>query len=177
MTKILAFGDSYVAGYGVDFDQCWVYKLEQLLQKPIANLGMNGAWITELSGSPPTLEAKDVLLVLGGANDFLGEGTVAQVMASYEHLKTHAKQAGARCMIILPPTPVIVEEDLFVGLNMIRSLQEKLKELNEKAEGLHLDEVIPKDPGLYIDGIHLTPEGHGLIARAVYEYGVEKDIF
>lgn len=177
MTKILAFGDSYVAGYGVDFDQCWVYKLEQLLRRPIANLGMNGAWITELSENPPALEAGDVLLVLGGANDFLGEGTVTQVMASYESLKTYANKAGARCLIILPPTPVIVEEDLFVGLNMIRSLREKLKELNEKAEGLHLDRVIPKDPALYIDGIHLTPEGHGLIARAVYEYGVEKNIF
>lgn len=166
-----------MAGYGVDFDQCWVYKLEQLLRVPIINLGINGAWITELSEYPPALEAGDVLLVLGGANDFLGEGTVAQVMASYESLKAYANKAGARCLIILPPTPVIVEEDLFVGLNMIRSLQEKLKELDEKAEGLHLDKVIPKDPALYIDGIHLTPEGHGLIARAVYEYGVEKDIF
>lgn len=177
MTKIIAFGDSYVAGYGVDFDQCWVYKLEQLLRRPIANLGINGAWITELSEHPPALETGDVLLVLGGANDFLGEGTVAQVVASYESLKAYANKAGARCMIILPPTPVIVEEDLFVGLNMIRSLQEKLKELDEKAEGLHLDRVIPKDSALYIDGIHLTPEGHRLIACAVYEYGVEKDIF
>ena len=177
MTKILALGDSYVAGYGVEFDQCWVYKLEQLLKMPITNLGMNGAWITELSENPPTLETGDVLLVLGGANDFLGEGTVAQVMASYESLKAYANKAGARCLIILPPTPVIVEEELFVGLNMIHSLQEKLKELNEKAEGFQLEKVIPKDPTLYIDGIHLTPEGHGLIARAVYEYGVKKDIF
>ena len=177
MTKILAFGDSYVAGYGVDFDQCWVSRLEKLLNRPVANLGMNGAWITELSDMPPALNEGDVLLVLGGANDFLGEGTVTQVMASYESLKAYANKAGARCMIILPPTPVIVEEDLFVGLNMIRSLQEKLKELDEKAEGLHLDRVIPKDPALYIDGIHLTAEGHGMIARSVYEYGVEKDIF
>lgn len=177
MTKIIAFGDSYVAGYGVDYDKCWVYQLEQLLRVPIINLGINGAWITELSENPPAMEAGDVLLVLGGANDFLGEGTVAQVEASNESLKAYANKAGARCMIILPPTPVIVEEDLFVGLNMIRSLQEKLKELDEKAEGLHLDKVIPKDPALYIDGIHLTAEGHGLIARAVYEYGVEKEIF
>lgn len=177
MTKFLAFGDSYVAGYGVDFDQCWVSRLEKLMNRPIVNLGINGAWITELSEHPPALEAGDVLLVLGGANDFLGEGTVAQVMASYESLKTYANKAGARCLIILPPTPVIVDEDLFVGFNMIRSLQEKLKELDEKAEGLHLDKVIPKDPALYIDGIHLTPEGHGLIARAVYKYGVEKNIF
>lgn len=177
MTKIIAFGDSYVAGYGVDFDQCWVSQLEKLLNRLIANLGINGAWITELSEHPPALETGDVLLVLGGANDFLGEGTVAQVVASYESLRAYANNAGARCMIILPPTPVIVEEDLFVGLNMIRSLQEKLKELDEKAEGLHLDRVIPKDPALYIDGIHLTAEGHELIARAVYEYGVGKDIF
>ena len=177
MTKIFAFGDSYVAGYGVGLDQCWVSRLEKLLNRPIANLGINGAWITELSEYPPALEEGDVLLVLGGANDFLGEGTVAQVMASYERLKTYAKKAGAGCLIILPPTPVIVEDDLFVGLNMIRSLQEKLKELDKKAEGLHLDQVIPKEPALYIDGIHLTPEGHELIAHAVYEYGVEKKYF
>lgn len=177
MTKIFALGDSYVAGYGVDYDQCWVSRLQKLLNRPIANLGMNGAWITELSEYPPALESGDVLLVLGGANDFIGEGTVEQVMASYESLKAYAKKAGARCLIILPPTPIIVEEELFVGLNMIHSLQEKLKELNEKAEGLHLDSVIPKDPSLYIDGIHLTPEGHGLIAHAVYEYGMEENIF
>ena len=177
MTKIFAFGDSYVAGYGVGLDQCWVSQLEKLLNRPIANLGMNGAWITELSEHPPVLETGDVLLVLGGANDFLGEGTVAQVMASYESLRAYANNAGARCLIILPPTPVIVEEDLFVGLNMIHSLQEKLKELDEKAKGLHLDRIIPKDPTFYIDSIHLTPEGHGMIARAVYEYGVEKNIF
>lgn len=41
---------------------------------------------------PPTLESGDVLLVLGGANDFIGEGTVAQVMASYESLKVYAKK-------------------------------------------------------------------------------------
>lgn len=177
MTKIFAFGDSYVAGYGVDFDQCWVSRLAEMLDKPIANLGMNGAWITELSQMPPVLNEGDVLLVLGGANDLLGEGTVPQVIEAYEKLEAYARGRNAKAVIILPPTPEIVDDDLFVGMNMIVSLQEKMKELNQKAQGLHLDSVIPKDPALYIDGIHLMPEGHEMIARAVYDYGKANAVF
>lgn len=177
MTKIFAFGDSYVAGYGVDFDQCWVSRLAEMLDKPIANLGMNGAWITELSQMPPVLKEGDVLLVLGGANDLLGEGTVPQVIGAYKKLEAYARGRNAKAVIILPPTPEIVDDDLFVGMNMIVSLQEKMKELNQKARGLHLDSVIPKDPALYIDGIHLMPEGHEMIARAVYDYGKANAVF
>ena len=177
MTKILAFGDSYVAGYGVDFDRCWVSRLEKILDRPIANLGMNGAWITELCQMPPVLDEGDVLLVLGGANDLLGEGTVTQVLAAYETLEAYANERGARAVIIVPPIPEIVEDDLFVGMSMIVSLQEKLKELNQKARGLHLESVIPNDPALYIDGIHLMPEGHAMIAHAVYNYGKANGFF
>lgn len=177
MTKIFAFGDSYVAGYGVDFDQCWVSRLEKLLNRPIANLGMNGAWITELCNMPPALEKGDVLLVLGGGNDLLGDGTVPRVMEAYEKLEAYAHERGAQAMIIVPPTPEIVKDDLFVGYNMMVSLHEKMKELNAKAKGLLLDHVIPKDPALYIDGIHLMPEGHEMIARAVYDYGKANAIF
>lgn len=177
MTKIFAFGDSYVAGYGVDFDECWVSLLEKRLNQPVANLGMNGAWITELCDMPPVLNEGDVLLVLGGANDLLGEGTVDQVIKAYEALEAYARKGGARAVIIVPPTPEIVDDELFVGMSMIVSLQEKMKELNERASGLHLDSVIPNDPALYIDGIHLMPEGHEMIARAVYEYVKANAIF
>ena len=177
MTKIFAFGDSYVAGYGVDFDECWVSRLEKLLNRPIANLGMNGAWITELCNMPPALNEGDVLLVLGGANDLLGEGTVDQVINAYESLEAYARKRGARAVIIVPPTPEIVDDELFVGMSMIVSLQEKMKELNERAHGILLDSVIPNDPALYIDGIHLMPEGHEMIARAVHDYGKANAIF
>ena len=94
-----------------------------------------------------------------------------------EKLEAYARGRNAKAVIILPPTPEIVDDDLFVGMNMIVSLQEKMKELNQKAQGLHLDSVIPKDPALYIDGIHLMPEGHEMIARAVYDYGKANAIF
>lgn len=175
MTKIYAFGDSYVEGYGVDPSECWVSQLEERLKHSIVNLGRNGAWITELVQRPPALEAGDVLLVLGGANDLLGEGTVPQVLDAYKELCSYARRFGAKCLIIVPPTPQIVEDDLFVGLNMIVSLQEKMKELNERAEGLHLDDVLPRDPGLYLDGIHLFPEGHRRIAQAVYDCIVKEN--
>lgn len=169
MTKIYAIGDSYVAGYGVRPGKSWVDRLEEKLQKPIVNLGVNGAWITERAEVTIPLEEDDLLIVLGGCNDLLGDGRAQDVEKAYEHFRNMARERKARVLILLPPMPSITSDELFVGLAMIESLKNKLTELYAISEGLSLDRVIARDDARFIDGIHLDEKGHELIADAVYE--------
>ena len=167
MTKIYAIGDSYVAGYGVRPGSSWVDTLEQKLQMPIVNLGINGGWITELQEERIPLEEGDYLLVLGGCNDLLGDRSAKDVERAYEHFRETARQSKARVLILLPPMPSITSDDLFVGMAMIESLKNKLLELYEISEGFSLENIIQGDDARFIDGIHLDEKGHELIADAV----------
>ena len=169
MTKIYAIGDSYVAGYGVRPGSSWVDTLEQKLQIPIVNLGINGAWITELQDERIPLEEGDYLLVLGGCNDLLGDCSAKDVERAYEHFRETARQSKARVLILLPPMPSITSDDLFVGMAMIESLKNKLLELYEISEGFSLEKIIQGDDARFIDGIHLDEKGHELIAGAVFK--------
>ena len=169
MTKIYAIGDSYVAGYGVRPGFSWVDILEQKLQMPIVNLGINGGWITELQDERIPLEEGDYLLVLGGCNDLLGDRSAKDVERAYEHFRETARQSKARVLILLPPMPSITSDDLFVGMTMIESLKNKLLELYEISEGFSLEKIIQGDDARFIDGIHLDEKGHELIADAVYK--------
>ncbi|CAC9924727.1 GDSL-like protein [Aedoeadaptatus nemausensis] len=169
MTKIYAIGDSYVAGYGVRPGSSWVDTLEQKLQMPIVNLGINGGWITELQEERIPLEEGDYLLVLGGCNDLLGDRSAKDVERAYEHFRETARQSKARVLILLPPMPSITSDDLFVGMAMIESLKNKLLELYEISEGFSLENIIQGDDARFIDGIHLDEKGHELIADAVFK--------
>lgn len=169
MTKIYAIGDSYVAGYGVRPGSSWVDILEQKLQMPIVNLGINGGWITELQEERIPLEEGDYLLVLGGCNDLLGDRSAKDVERAYEHFRETARQSKARVLILLPPMPSITSDDLFVGMAMIESLKNKLLELYEISEGFSLEKIIQGDDSRFIDDIHLDEKGHELIADAVFK--------
>lgn len=169
MTKIYAIGDSYVAGYGVRPGFSWVDILEQKLQMPIVNLGINGGWITELQDERIPLEEGDYLLVLGGCNDLLGDRSAKDVERAYEHFRETARQSKARVLILLPPMPSITSDDLFVGMAMIESLKNRLLELYEISEGFSLENIIQGDDARFIDGIHLDEKGHELIADAVFK--------
>lgn len=169
MTKIYAIGDSYVAGYGVRPGSSWVDILEQKLQVPIVNLGINGGWITELQEDRIPLEEGDYLLVLGGCNDLLGDRSAKDVERAYEHFREIARRSKARVLTLLPPMPSITSDDLFVGMAMIESLKNKLLELYEISEGFSLENIIQGDDTRFIDGIHLDEKGHELIADAVYK--------
>lgn len=169
MTKIYAIGDSYVAGYGVRSGFSWVDILEQKLQMPIVNLGINGGWITELQDERIPLKEGDYLLVLGGCNDLLGDRSTKDVERAYEHFRETARQSKARVLILLPPMPSITSDDLFVGMTMIESLKNKLLELYEISEGFSLENIIQGDDARFIDGIHLDEKGHELIADAVFK--------
>lgn len=169
MTKIYAIGDSYVAGYGVRPGFSWVDILEQKLQMPIVNLGINGGWITELQDERISLEEGDYLLVLGGCNDLLGDRSAKDVERAYEHFRETARRSKAQVLILLPPMPSITSDDLFVGMAMIESLKNKLLELYEISEGFSLENIIQGDDARFIDGIHLDEKGHELIADAVYK--------
>lgn len=167
MTKLYAIGDSYVAGYGVRPGACWVDLLEHKLQKPIINFGVNGAWITELQKESVPLKKGDLLIVLGGCNDLLGDRSAKDVEKAYEHFRVTARNSEADVLILLPPTPSITSDDLFVGMAMIESLKNKLLELYSISDGFSLENIIQGDDARFIDGIHLDEKGHELIADAV----------
>lgn len=76
--RILALGDSYVFGVGVDQDQTWVERLEQLTSQPTYNLGVSGLSPSEellllehfLASQNGSLEqAREVLWMVFEGND------------------------------------------------------------------------------------------------------------
>ena len=174
MANIIALGDSYVAGYGVAPSECWVSLLESKLERPIINSGANGAWITEIANNLPEIAPGEIVLALGGCNDLLGGASVETLQRAVAAIRRYVDSRRARFLYIVPPVPVIVNEEPFVGISLLDSLREKAIEWDHIAQGLHLEAVLEGSDDLFFDGIHLVPEGHERIADAVYAGGNDR---
>src|SRR5262249_38125845 len=75
--KIFACGDSFVFGHGVDQTRTWVKLLEGLIERPVYNLGINGASPNDelmlleyvLKKNPECFKAKQLLWMIYEGND------------------------------------------------------------------------------------------------------------
>ena len=75
--QIVALGDSFTFGWGVDADRTWVKRLATLRQTPIYNLGIHDASPRQelellkflVTGDDPTLKPRHVLWMLYEGND------------------------------------------------------------------------------------------------------------
>ena len=173
--RILFFGDSLTAGYGIESGQAF----PALIQGRLDSLGWPFVAVNAgLSGDTSAAGLRridwvlrrpiDVLVLELGANDGLRGVPLAQTRANLQAIvdRTRAKYPRAALVVAgmqMPPNlgPEYTEE--------FRRLFPELAERNGAALIPFLLEGVGGVPELNLpDGIHPTPEGHALLADNVW---------
>ncbi len=183
MSKLLlCFGDSLTYGYGVRPPNVWHQVIARKKRWMIINRGQNG---DSLLGMRLRMEhdllqtKKDACTFMAGTNDLLSGRVPAQVAADTESLfETIADNQPQSCLIIPPPAIGWMAERSWdatadymqcnLGLmQMAESLSLRFpgKVVNLFSGFMDLDQKTRE--ALYLDGIHLTEEGHQFFAETL----------
>ena len=173
--KIIAFGDSLTAGFGLEEIESYPYLLQQRLKADgfdyeVVNAGVSGD--TSLGGLERidwTLETDNarILILELGANDLL-RGVTPQKMK--ENLDRIIEKARARnvevllCGMIAPPT---------MGAEYQRAFSDAFPDLAEKHDVEYvpflLDGIALNQELNQADGIHPNAQGTRMMTENVYE--------
>ncbi|HMJ09401.1 MAG TPA: arylesterase [Pyrinomonadaceae bacterium] len=173
--KIVAFGDSLTAGFGLTENESYPYLLQQRLNADgynyeVVNAGVSGD--TSIGGAERidwVLGQDDVKIVILelGANDLLRGMPVAQMRQNLERIieKTKAKNITVLlCGMLAPPT---------VGADYQRAFTDVFPDLAEKykiaylpflLEGIALNKNLNQG-----DGIHPNAEGEKIMTENIYK--------
>ena len=173
--RILFFGNSLTAGYGVDLTECYV----SLIQNRIDSLGLDYQTVnagisgeTTASGNSRVdwiLKQKvDIFVLELGANDGLRGIPTEETRKNLQSMIDKVKAAYPEATIVLC--------GMMVPPNMGPDYGEKFKvifpELVEKNDVAFVPFLLDKvagEPELnQSDGIHPTPEGHKILAENVW---------
>lgn len=182
MKKILCFGDSLTYGYGVSQAKVWHQLLAKEKELRILNRGQNG---DSLLGMSIRLQrdvfdsGADLCFFMAASNDLISGRKLEDVYADIKEIREKISQAGIRCIYFLPPPAIAelaqVSWDSWPDYQVFNKDLEKI--------GLWAQEDFPEDflniyagfssleylerKKLYLDGIHLTSQGHALLASLV----------
>lgn len=170
--RVVFLGDSLTAGFGLGEEQAFPARVGELLAARgtpivVVNGGVSG------DTSAGALERVDwllsrpaaVMVVSIGANDGLRGQPVAGIEANLRAIVRKAKASGARVLVTGQKIPTNYGPDYARAFEAIYP-----RVANEEGVALlpFLLEGVAMRPELnQADGIHPTPEGQGLIARAV----------
>ncbi|MFM9904883.1 MAG: arylesterase [Pyrinomonadaceae bacterium] len=173
--KIIAFGDSLTAGFGLSEKESYPYLLQEKLKADgydyeVVNAGASGD--TSLGG----LERADwvleqdnarILILELGANDLLRGIPVAQMKKNLDQIIRKAKAKNIKvllCGMLAPPT---------MGAEYQRAFQLAFPDLatEHKVEFLPflLENIALKKELNQADGIHPNPEGERIMTDNVYK--------
>ncbi|MGH9946292.1 MAG: arylesterase [Pyrinomonadaceae bacterium] len=172
--KIIAFGDSLTAGFGLEENQSYPYLLQQRLNAEgfdyeVINAGVSGD--TSLGGLERidwTLENENVkILILElGANDLLRGLPPAKMKENLDKIieKTKAKNVMVLfCGMLAPPS---------AGADYQRDFSDAFPDLAEKHKVAYLpfllDKIALNKDLNQADGIHPNPEGTRLMTENIY---------
>ena len=176
LPKIVAFGDSLTAGYGLSPKESYPVLLQKMIDADgfkyeVVNAGESGG--TSAGGVRRidwALDAGGVRFVIVelGANDFLRGQPVAETKKNLSAIIERSKARGARVLL----AGMYTTTDAGVGYE--REIDEAFKSLaKEHAVTLipfFLEGVAGKAELNQQDGIHPNAEGTRLVAATVYRY-------
>ena len=178
--RILFFGDSLTAGYGLSKDQAFPALVEQKLKEKggeyeVINAGLSAE--TSAGGNSRIdwvlRQPIDILVLELGANDGLRGLPLSQTKSNLQSIidKTRAKYPDVKIIIAgmeVPPN---------LGQQYTAEFREIFPELAENNDAILipflLDGVAGKENLNLPDGIHPNPEGHKIVAENVFK-AVEK---
>ncbi len=176
LPKIVAFGDSLTAGYGLSPNESYPALLQKMLDADgfkyeVVNAGVSGdtsaGGVRRIDWSLDAGGVRFVILELG-ANDFLRGQPVAETRKNLAAIIERSKSRGARVLLAGMYTTTDA------GRDYERQIDEGFKSL-AKEQGVtlipfFLKGVAGKTELNQQDGIHPNPEGTRLVAATVYRY-------
>lgn len=176
LPKIVAFGDSLTAGYGLSESESYPQLLQEKLRADgfkyeVVNAGVSGDTTAGgLRRIDWALEDGDVrfLILELGANDFLRGHPVAETKSNLSRIIERAKEKGARVLLAGMYTPPSSGPDY-------------QKEIHEAFRALAREHDVPLIPFFLEgvagrrqlnleDGVHPNAEGTKIIADTVYRH-------
>ena len=173
--KIIAFGDSLTAGFGLSEKESYPYLLQEKLKADgydyeVVNAGVSGD--TSLGGferSEWVLEQDNarILILELGANDLLRGAPVAQMKDNLDKIIRKAKAKNIKvlfCGMIAPPTP-----NANYGRDFMLAFPDLATEHKVVFLPFLLDGVAAKPELNQADGIHPNAEGEKIMTNNVYK--------
>jgi acyl-CoA thioesterase-1 len=170
--RVVFLGDSLTAGFGLGEEQAFPARVGELLaERGMPIVVVNGGVSGDTSAG--ALERVDwlmsrpaaVMVVSIGANDGLRGQPVAGIEANLRAIVRKAKASGARVLITGQKIPTNYGPDYAHDFEAI--YPRVAKEEGAALLPFLLEGVAMRPELNQADGIHPTPEGQGLIARAV----------
>ena len=176
LPKIVAFGDSLTAGYGLSPNESYPALLQKMLDADgfkyeVVNAGVSGdtsaGGVRRIDWSLDAGGVRFVIVELG-ANDFLRGQPVSETRKNLAAIIERAKSRGARVLLAGMYTTTDA------GRDYERQIDEGFKSL-AKEQGValipfFLEGVAGKAELNQQDGIHPNAEGTRLVAATVYRY-------
>lgn len=173
--KIIAFGDSLTAGFGLSEKESYPYLLQEKIKADgfdyeVVNAGVSGD--TSLGGlerSDWVLEQENaqVLILELGANDLLRGLPVAKMKENLDKIIRKAKAKNIKvllCGMLTPPTPGTNYARDFIGAFPDLAAEHKISFLP-----FLLDNVAAIKELNQADGIHPNPEGERIMTDNIYK--------
>lgn len=185
--RILCLGDSQTFGFGVQRRYCWTTLIQEKLGFEVINRGIPGdttggmlaRYVMEIDKIAP-----GVIVIMGGSNDVTFGGTDA---AARSNIVAIVHQSAARNIMPIictpPPKDIVAARKDWSVLMDYGEAEEAMAAYSEWLRtfagvfGITLVDFrafLMKvresgDTDLYVDGIHLNPHGHELVAQHFYE--------
>jgi acyl-CoA thioesterase I len=182
--RILCYGDSLTAGYGLDREKAFPAQLEKVLREKghsveIVNAGVSGDTsrqaLSRIDWSLRRGGPFDVVLLGIGANDGLRRNDVNQMRENIEKMIQKFRDAGLKVYLLGMRLPLNYEE------NYRKSFEKVYPDL-EKKYALDLYPFILEGIALEAnynleDLIHPNQAGHLLLAQKLADWLLKKDLF
>lgn len=174
--RILVFGDSISAAYGLEVSEGWVALLDKKLQKEfpkkhsVINLSVSGETTSGgLARLPAALKRHqpDVVLIELGGNDALRGQSIKMIQANLSKMVSLSKAAGAKVLILgmkIPPNYGGAYTRAFEGTFVTAS-----KEHNVPLVPFFLDGVGGIDRLMQADGVHPTAEAQPILLNNAWQ--------
>jgi acyl-CoA thioesterase-1 len=175
VAKIIAFGDSLTAGYGLSPEESYPSLLRKRLDREgyeyeVVNAGVSGD--TSAGGVRRidwSLEGGAEIVILElGANDILRGQPVEQMKKNLSEIINHAKARNARVLLAGMEAPTNS------GPDYRRSVHEAFQTLAREHDVALIPFILDRVAGIESlnqeDGIHPTAEGAKIVAETVYQY-------
>ena len=173
--KIVAFGDSLTAGFGLTENESYPYLLQQKLDADgydyeVVNAGVSGD--TSLGGLERAdwvldTENVQVMILELGANDLLRGIPVAKMKDNLEKIISKAKARNVKvllCGMLAPPTMGAEYQRAFTNAFPDLASEHKIAFVPFVLEGIALNKDLNQ-----ADGIHPNAEGEKIMTDNVYK--------
>lgn len=175
--NFLFFGDSLIAGYGVNKEDCWVNNLSDNIN--IINSGVNGNTTADMLyrvSNDIRKSSPHYVFLMAGTNDLLLNRSLTYIIDNMSLLIKEFKDNNCKIQLGIPPYIVAdMAKRLFMPSMNYDYAKLKLPEYRDMLIDLCNNEEISYidfytltkenlNEDIYVDGIHLNKKGHKLMA-------------